>query len=97
MLSGIDLQNYIVESNRETGKGRGDIIVRHVNLTGKAIIFELKYADKINLMEKLTEKALDQIEEKQYDSSLLQAGFAKDNIIKYGISFYKKLCMVKAR
>lgn len=97
LLSSIDSQNYIVESNRETGKGRGDIIVRHVSPTGKAIIFELKYTDKMSLMETLAGSAIKQIEEKDYDRSLLQAGFAKDSIIKYGICFYKKTCIVKAQ
>jgi len=97
LLSGIDTQNYIVASNRETGKGRGDIIVRHVNPTGKAVIFELKYTDKIDSMEKLAEDALIQIADRQYDRALLQSGYNKDNIIKYGICFCKKLCLVKAQ
>ena len=97
LLSSIDSQNYIVESNRETGKGRGDIIVRHVSPTGKAVIFEIKYTDKMSAMEARADSALTQIDEKEYDRSLLQAGFAKDNIIKYGVCFYKKTCFIKAR
>ena len=97
LLSSIDSQNYIVESNRETGKGRGDIIVRHVSPTGKAVIFEIKYTDKMSAMEARADSALTQIEEKGYDRSLLRAGFAKDNIIKYGVCFYKKTCFIKAR
>ena len=97
LLSSIDSQNYIVESNRETGKGRGDIIVRHVSPTGKAVIFEIKYTDKMSTMEARADSALTQIDEKEYDRSLLQAGFAKDNIIKYGVCFYKKTCFIKAR
>jgi len=97
ILSSIDNQSYIVESNRETGMGRGDIIVRHVSPTGKAIIFELKYTDKIGSMETLVESALKQIEEKEYDRPLLLSGFSKDNIIKYGICFCKKTCLVKAQ
>ena len=96
-LSRIDNQSYIVEPNRETGMGRGDIIVRHVSPTGKAIIFELKFTDKIGSMETLVESALKQIEEKEYDRSLLLSGFSKDNIIKYGICFCKKTCLVKAQ
>lgn len=97
LLSSIDSQNYIVESNRETGKGRGDIIVRHVSPTGKAVIFEIKYTDKMSAMEARADSALTQIEENGYDRSLLRAGFAKDNIIKYGVCFYKKTCFIKAR
>jgi len=97
LLSGIDTQNYIVESNRETGGGRGDIIVRHVNPTGKAVIFELKYTSDIKAMDRLTDVALRQIEEKQYDRALLQSGFKKDNIVNYGICFCKKLCLVKVQ
>lgn len=95
LLSSMKMQDYIIESNRETGKSRSDIIVRHVNPTGKAVIFELKCTSNRHAMEKLVEDALNQIEEKQYDRALLQSGFEKVNIIKYGISFCKKLCLVK--
>ena len=97
LLSGMNLKEYTIESNREAGKGRGDIIVRHINQNGKAIIFELKYTDQANAMESLANQAIRQIEEQQYDRALLQAGFGKDNIIKYGVCFHKKSCLVKVK
>jgi len=72
-------------------------IIRHVNPTGKAVIFELKYTSNINAMARLAEDALRQIEGKQYDSPLLKAGFKEKNIVKYGICFCKKMCLVKVR
>lgn len=39
------------------------------------------------------DEPLNQIEEKQYDSELLEEGY--NNIVKYGITFYKKDCMIK--
>ena len=97
LLSGMNLKEYTIESNREAGKGRGDIIVRHINQNGKAIIFELKYTVQANAMESLANQAIRQIEEQQYDRALLQAGFGKDNIIKYGVCFHKKSCLVKVK
>ena len=97
LLSGMNLKEYTIESNCEAGKGRGDIIVRHINQNGKAIIFELKYTVQANAMESLANQAIRQIEEQQYDRALLQAGFGKDNIIKYGVCFHKKSCLVKVK
>ena len=97
LLSGMNLKEYTIESNREAGKGRGDIIVRHINQNGKAIIFELKYTVQANAMESLANQAIRQIEEQQYDRALLQAGFVEDNIIKYGVCFHKKSCLVKVK
>ena len=39
------------------------------------------------------DEALSQIEEKQYDAELIEEGY--NNIVKYGITFYKKDCMIK--
>ena len=86
--------NYIVESNRESGKGRPDILVRYPSVRGKAVILELKVAKTYQELEKKCEEALRQIEEKKYEEGLRREGY-KD-ILKYGVAFYKKECMVKA-
>ena len=86
--------NYIVESNRESGKGRPGILVRYPSVRGKAVILELKVAKTYQELEKKCEEALRQIEEKKYEEGLRREGY-KD-ILKYGVAFYKKECMVKA-
>ncbi|WP_343762440.1 PD-(D/E)XK nuclease domain-containing protein [Clostridium oceanicum] len=83
----------VIKSNRETGKGRSDIIIRYPNRRGVAIIIELKVAKNIRELEQKCEEALNQIEDKRYDKSLIDEGYT--NILKYGITFYKKDCMIK--
>ena len=89
------LHNYKVKSNRESGIGRGDIIIRYPNRGKKAVIIEIKVAKDVNELEKKCNEALEQIEENKYDMELVQDGY-KD-ILKYGITFFKKECMVKLK
>ena len=91
MLLGL-LQNqdsWIVKSNAETGEGYSDISIQTPERTG--IVMELKYAEDGDL-EAACSKALKQIEEKKYAEGLKRRGMKK--IIKYGISFWEKECMV---
>ena len=91
MLLGL-LQNqdsWLVKSNAETGEGYSDISIQTPERTG--IVVELKYADDGNL-EKACGEALKQIEEKKYAEGLKHRGAKK--IIKYGIAFFEKECMV---
>jgi len=53
----------------------------------------VKIASKPQDLEKLCDEALAQIEEKQYDEELQRNGYT--NTIKYGITFYRKDCMIK--
>ena len=91
MLLGL-LQNqdsWLVKSNAETGEGYSDISIQTPNRTG--IVIELKYAEDGN-MEKACAEALKQIEEKKYAEGLKRRGVKK--IIRYGIAFCEKECMV---
>ena len=91
MLLGL-LQNqdsWLVKSNAETGEGYSDISIQTPERVG--IVIELKYADDGNL-EKACGEALKQIEEKKYAEGLKRRSMKK--IIKYGIAFYEKECMV---
>ena len=91
MLLGL-LQNqdsWLVKSNAATGEGYSDISIQTPERTG--IVIELKYADDGNL-EKACGEALKQIEEKKYAEGLKHRGAKK--IIKYGIAFFEKECMV---
>lgn len=81
--------SWLVKSNAETGEGYSDISIRTPERTG--IVIEIKYADDGNL-ESACAKALKQIEEKKYAEGLKRRGIKK--IMKYGIAFCEKECMV---
>ena len=86
------LQNqdsWLVKSNAETGEGYSDISIQTPERTG--IVIEPKYAEDGNL-EAACSEALKQIEEKKYAEGLKRRGMKK--IIKYGISFWEKECVV---
>lgn len=86
-------ESWSVSSNKECGDGYSDILVETEDgETG--IIMELKYAQDGNL-EKSCQEALDQITDRHYQEQFLEEGIAPEHIIKYGIAFYKKTCMVK--
>lgn len=86
-------KNYIVESNREAGDGRADIVFRYPSVKGQAVIIELKVTKAYETMEQCCDMALRQIEQKRYAKELERDGYKE--IKKYGICFYKKECMVK--
>ena len=81
--------NWLVRSNAETGEGYSDISIQTPDRVG--IVIELKYVDDGDL-ESACSAALKQIEEKKYAEGLNRQGMKK--IIKYGIAFYEKECMV---
>ena len=82
--------NWLIRSNAETGEGYSDISVCTRERTG--IIIELKYAHDGKL-EAACEEALKQIRERQYAEGLKRQGMK--NIIRYGIAFCEKECMVE--
>ncbi len=81
---------YAVESNYEYGLGRPDIVVTDKR-GRRAIIIETKRAGKGNQLKAQCEKALKQLEEKQYAKGFLK-GYKE--VICYGISFFEKECLV---
>ncbi len=83
--------DWIVKFNAESGIGYSDILIEtRRNRIG--IVVEMKYAEDGNL-EAACQKALQQIEDKKYESKLKEDGMRR--IIKYGIACYKKECKVK--
>ena len=84
------LGGFFVTSNRESGEGRYDIQLKPVKKGLPGIIIELK-AEKNGTEEslkQLSETALKQIQEKQYDTELRTAGV--EAIYKYGVAFCGK-------
>ena len=88
-----NIGNYIVQSNRESGNGRPDILVRYPSVRGKAVIIEIKVSKTYQGLEEKCDEALNQIEEQKYEEALRQEGYR--DILKYGVAFYRKECMVK--
>lgn len=93
-LAGILSQssNYLVESNRESGKRRYDLMVKSPSLRGRAFIIEVKVSSGIDELENDAEKAVRQIYQKGYKEALLKEGYK--TIDCYGIAFYLKDCEV---
>lgn len=86
-------ENWSVMSNRESGDGFGDILIR-IEDEDVGIVIEVKYADDGNLQGEC-EKALQQIIDIRYTEVLEQEGI--HTIIKYGIACYRKKCKVLMR
>ena len=95
---------YEITSNGFAGKGRYDLLLKPKNILDRkeGIIFELKILnnsenlsnDKIHeKLENECEIALKQIEEKEYASTLKNAGVEK--VLKIGIAFFGKEFEVK--
>ena len=81
--------NWLVKSNAETGEGYSDFFIQTPERIG--IVIELKYANNGNLEAACTE-ALKQIEDRKYAEGLKRRGVKK--VIKYGMAFCEKECMV---
>ena len=94
----VDLKGrYLVTSNRESGFGRYDIMLEPVKPEqDDAIIIEFKVFNprKEKSLEETLTSALAQIEEKQYEASLIARGISKDRIHKYGFAFEGKNVLI---
>ncbi|MDR1699932.1 MAG: ATP-binding protein [Lachnoclostridium sp.] len=89
-----NIKGYQVKSNRETGLGRSDIFIKSTGIQKKAIIFECKVLKDNDDAEEKCREAIRQIDEKKYGAELVKEGYR--DIIKYGIVFRSKECLVMA-
>ena len=64
------------------------------SINGRVAIFEAKRTKEFNGLENQCNKALQQIDERRYAEDFEDA---YDHILCYGISFYKKRCLVKKK
>ena len=87
LLTGI--KGISVKSNREAGTGRADVILQYPR-KGLVAIFEFKCAKSEEAMSSKCAEALKQIESRKYAFP-----FRHNTIIKYGIAFFEKQCLVK--
>ena len=84
---------YQVESNKEHGEGRSDVVVCD-SINGRVAIFEAKRTKVLKNLEAECDHALQQIDDRMYAKDFEDA---YDDILCYGISFFKKRCMVKKK
>lgn len=84
---------YQVESNREHGEGRSDIVVQD-DTGDRVAVFEIKYANSQEGLEHSCGEAIAQMEGRGYAQ-----GFAEEysRVLCYGISFFKKRCLVRKK
>lgn len=88
---------YKIQSNRESGDGRYDIgLIPRTNCY-PGILIELKWKRRLEAeaLDALAEEALDQIDQKRYDSEMKAVGI--EDIMKFGIAFSGKRVRIRTR
>ena len=91
-------ERYEIKSNRESGLGRYDVMLRPKDKKDNAVIMEFKSkrrSENGKTLDELCDIALKQIEDKKYETELLEAGFDKDKIIKLAFAFEGKELLIK--
>jgi hypothetical protein len=84
---------YAVESNKEHGEGRCDVVV--LDPAGdRAAVFEAKYSKELKNLTKDCDEAAAQIDERMYAEEFEEE---YSQVVCYGIAFYKKRCMVRCK
>lgn len=83
--------DWLIKSNRESGDGFSDILIKPEN-PDLGIVIEVKYAKEFKKLDAACDAAMAQIKEKRYDETLRDEG--RCDILAYGISFCRKRCRV---
>ena len=84
---------YMVDSNKEHGEGRSDVVV-YDPVNARVAIFEAKYTKTLENLERECDMALQQIDDRMYAEEYEDD---YDQIFCYGISFFRKRCLVKKK
>ena len=85
-------RDYYVNSNRESGLGRYDVIIEPKNKNNRGYILEFKVVKDEKDLEKSSKEAIEQIIDKKYDTSLKERGIKDITLI--GIAFFGKIIKV---
>ncbi len=83
--------DWLIKSNRESGDGFSDILIKPEN-PDLGIVIEVKYAKEFKGLDAACDAAMAQIKQKRYDETLRDEG--RCDILAYGISFCRKRCRV---
>ena len=83
--------DWLIRSNRESGDGFSDILIKPEN-PDLGIVIEVKYAKEFKKLDAACDAAMAQIKEKRYDETLRDEG--RCDILAYGIAFCRKRCRV---
>ena len=84
---------YEVQSNKEHGEGRSDVVVSD-SKNGSVAVFEAKYSKTLKQLEEDCSAAVKQIEDRMYAKEFEENG---DEVFCYGIAFFKKRCLIKLK
>ena len=87
------MNDYVRLSERESGHGRADLILEPKKKEKPGYIFEFKVAGSEEELENYAEEGFEQIEEKEYDTELINRGVTEITYI--GLAFYKKKLKMK--
>ena len=83
--------DWLIKSNRESGDGFSDILIKPEN-PDLGIVIEVKYAKEFKGLDAACDAAMAQIKQKRYDETLRDEG--RCDILVYGIAFCRKRCKV---
>lgn len=83
--------DWLIKSNRESGDGFSDILIKPEN-PDLGIVIEVKYAKEFKGLDAACNAAMAQIKQKRYDETLRDEG--RCDILAYGIAFCRKRCKV---
>ena len=83
--------DWLIKSNRESGDGFGDILIKPEN-PDLGIVIEVKYVKEFKGLDAACDAAMAQIKQKRYDETLRDEG--RCDILAYGIAFCRKRCKV---
>lgn len=83
--------DWLIKSNRESGDGFSDILIKPEN-PDLGIVIEVKYAKEFKGLDAACDVAMAQIKQKRYDETLRDEG--RCDILAYGIAFCRKRCKV---
>lgn len=90
-----NMSDCIVKSNRESGNGRLDIVVKNLDDSKPPIIMEIKVSETFKKLETACDKAMKQIVDMEYDSWVPEDGYTE--VLNYGIAFFRKRCKIKVQ
>ena len=89
---------YEIRSNRESGYGRYDVMLIPKTKKNDGIILEFKVKEaEEKTLEETVQTALAQIEDKEYDTELLELGVSKEHIRHYGFAFEGKKVLIEQK